>query len=75
MHYYGPEKVVQGEGTILLVGNRNVGKSVIFKLLTGRYVTVFNHPGTTVEITRGIASLRGRERVVSNCTGGGLDGR
>jgi ferrous iron transport protein B len=40
---------------LLLVGNPNVGKSVIFGALTGRYVTVANYPGTTVEITRGVA--------------------
>ncbi|HUK13421.1 MAG TPA: ferrous iron transport protein B [Thermoanaerobaculaceae bacterium] len=38
---------------LLLVGNPNVGKSVIFGALTKRYVTVSNYPGTTVEITRG----------------------
>jgi len=40
-----------------LVGNPNVGKSVIFGLLTGRYVTVSNYPGTTVEVTTGHAKL------------------
>jgi ferrous iron transport protein B len=40
---------------VVLVGNPNVGKSVIFGLLTGRYVTVSNYPGTTVEVTRGRA--------------------
>ncbi|MFN3479824.1 MAG: FeoB small GTPase domain-containing protein, partial [Thermodesulfovibrionales bacterium] len=30
---------------IALVGNPNVGKSVIFGLLTGKYVTVSNYPG------------------------------
>ncbi|GAB4540737.1 MAG: ferrous iron transport protein B [Thermodesulfovibrionia bacterium] len=38
---------------VCLVGNPNVGKSAIFGLLTGRYVTVSNYPGTTVEIIRG----------------------
>ena len=38
---------------IALVGNPNVGKSVIFGYLTGRYVVVSNYPGTTVEVTRG----------------------
>jgi ferrous iron transport protein B len=42
---------------IILVGNPNVGKSVVFGLLTGRYVTVSNYPGTTVEVTRGEATL------------------
>jgi ferrous iron transport protein B len=38
---------------LLLVGNPNVGKSVIFGALTGRYVNVSNYPGTTIEVTRG----------------------
>ena len=38
---------------IILIGNPNVGKSVIFNYLTGKYVTVSNYPGTTVEVTRG----------------------
>jgi ferrous iron transport protein B len=38
---------------VLLIGNPNVGKSVIFGLLTGKYVTVSNFPGTTVEISYG----------------------
>ncbi len=41
------------ESCIALVGNPNVGKSVIFGLLTGKYVTVSNYPGTTVEVSRG----------------------
>lgn len=46
-------------GKVILVGNPNVGKSVVFGYLTGRYVTVSNYPGTTVEITRGAARDRG----------------
>lgn len=42
---------------IALVGNPNVGKSVIFGLLTGKYVTVSNYPGTTVEVSYGNISL------------------
>jgi ferrous iron transport protein B len=45
---------------VALVGNPNVGKSVIFGALTGRYATVSNYPGTTVSITRG-RSLVGAE--------------
>lgn len=40
-----------------LVGSPNVGKSVIFNWLTGRYAAVSNYPGTTVEIARGDALL------------------
>jgi ferrous iron transport protein B len=46
--------------TTVLVGNPNVGKSVLFKNLTNRYVTVSNFPGTTVEIFRAAASFNGR---------------
>ncbi len=42
-------------GRLVLVGNPNVGKSVIFGFLTGRYVTVSNYPGTTVTLTKGRA--------------------
>lgn len=38
---------------IVLAGNPNVGKSVIFGWLTGNYVEVSNYPGTTVEILTG----------------------
>ncbi len=44
---------------VLLVGNPNVGKSVIFGALTKTYVTVSNYPGTTVEITRARARALG----------------
>ncbi|HLA35775.1 MAG TPA: ferrous iron transport protein B [Rhodocyclaceae bacterium] len=42
--------------SIALVGQPNVGKSVLFHRLTGRYVTVSNYPGTTVEVTRGASA-------------------
>lgn len=38
---------------IVLVGNPNVGKSVLFTKLTGKFVIISNYPGTTVEIVRG----------------------
>jgi ferrous iron transport protein B len=37
---------------IVLAGNPNVGKSLIFSYLTRSYATVSNYPGTTVELTR-----------------------
>lgn len=48
---------MKGKSKILLVGQPNVGKSVIFALLTGRYVTVSNYPGTTVEVYSGLAKF------------------
>jgi len=38
---------------ILLVGNPNVGKSVVFSRLTGINVISSNYPGTTVEFVKG----------------------
>lgn len=46
---------------IALVGTPNVGKSVIFNKLTGKYVTVSNYPGTTVEISRGKGYIGNQE--------------
>ena len=42
---------------ILLMGNPNVGKSVIFSRLTGVNVVASNYPGTTVGYTRGVMKL------------------
>ena len=47
---------------ILLVGNPNVGKSVIFSRLTGVRTTVSNYPGTTISYARGFLKL-GEEKV------------
>ncbi len=52
-------------GDVVLVGNPNVGKSALFGALTGTYVTVSNYPGTTVELSEGLAVVAGkRVRVV-----------
>ncbi len=37
---------------VALVGQPNVGKSLLFHRLTGSYAVVSNYPGTTVEFTR-----------------------
>jgi ferrous iron transport protein B len=58
----GPHEIPREEKSrrrALLVGNPNVGKSVLFGALTGTYVTVSNYPGTTVEVTRGSATIEG----------------
>lgn len=54
---------------LALVGNPNVGKSVIFGALTRRYVTVSNYPGTTIEVTRGSARIDGRSWQVLDTPG------
>ncbi len=42
---------------VLLMGNPNSGKSVVFSRLTGVNVISSNYPGTTVEFTRGVMRL------------------
>lgn len=54
---------------IVIVGNPNVGKSVVFNRLTGRYVTVSNYPGTTVEVSRGRTWIEGAEFEVIDTPG------
>jgi len=50
-----------GKQQVVLAGNPNVGKSVVFSAMTGIYVDASNYPGTTVELTRGL--LQGRDVV------------
>ncbi len=47
---------------ILLVGNPNVGKSVIFSRITGVDVIASNYPGTTVDYCRGCTG-HGEKRI------------
>ncbi len=54
---------------IALVGNPNVGKSAIFSLLTGRYVTVSNYPGTTVEVTTGNTTISKKRYLIIDTPG------
>ncbi len=54
---------------LLLVGQPNVGKSLLFTRLTHRYATVSNYPGTTVEITSALAELDGKLREVIDTPG------
>jgi ferrous iron transport protein B len=55
--------------TILLAGNPNVGKSVIFNKFTNSYAVVSNYPGTTVEISRGTMKLAGEDYNVIDSPG------
>jgi ferrous iron transport protein B len=47
---------------ILLIGNPNVGKSVLFSRLTGVRATASNYPGTTISYTQGFLKL-GEEKL------------
>ncbi|MFQ5905091.1 MAG: FeoB small GTPase domain-containing protein [bacterium] len=55
--------------TLLLMGNPNVGKSVLFSRLTGVYVVASNYPGTTVEYTKGFIRLGSEKAVVIDVPG------
>lgn len=62
MHEHGKKRhISEHTKTLMLVGNPNVGKSVIFGTLTGKYATVSNYPGTTVEVTVGVSSIHGEK--------------
>jgi ferrous iron transport protein B len=49
------------QSKVVLVGNPNVGKSAIFGALTGKYVVVSNYPGTTVEVSKGHITVKGKK--------------
>jgi ferrous iron transport protein B len=59
----------QRQARIILAGNPNVGKSVIFGLLTGKYVTVSNYPGTTVEVSQGHTHTGNRKALIIDSPG------
>jgi ferrous iron transport protein B len=54
---------------VILIGNPNVGKSVIFGLLTGKYVTVSNYPGTTVEVSYGNVRIGEKDLLIIDSPG------
>lgn len=54
---------------VILIGNPNVGKSVVFNYLTGKYVTVSNYPGTTVEVSTGTMTAHGKKVQVLDTPG------
>jgi ferrous iron transport protein B len=60
-----PDPVARpGLRRLALVGNPNVGKSVIFGALTGSYATVSNYPGTTVEVARAPARFDSNVEII-----------
>jgi ferrous iron transport protein B len=64
------EPILSGNARkVALVGNPNVGKSVLFNALTGAYVTVSNYPGTSVEVSRGSATINGQQWEVIDTPG------
>ncbi|MEM8778998.1 MAG: FeoB small GTPase domain-containing protein [Cyanobacteria bacterium P01_G01_bin.49] len=60
---------IPSQATIALVGSPNVGKSLLFNLLTGAYTTVSNYPGTTVEISRNYTVIAGKTTTIIDTPG------
>jgi len=54
---------------ILLMGNPNVGKSVVFNRLTGARVVTANYAGTTVEYTKGTMFYAGNHLEIIDVPG------
>lgn len=54
---------------VVLVGNPNVGKSVLFNALTGSYTTVSNYPGTSVDVSRGSCVIGARRYEILDTPG------
>jgi ferrous iron transport protein B len=63
------EKSREGLERIALIGTPNVGKSVLFGLMTGKYATVSNYPGTTVEVTYGNLNIADRRYLLVDTPG------
>ena len=61
--------VRQGLRKLAIVGNPNVGKSLVFNNLTGAHAVVSNYPGTTVDVTRGRSKIGGEEVEVVDTPG------
>ena len=62
-------KTAATQPVLVLVGNPNVGKSVLFNKLTGKFVIISNYPGTTVEIARGGTFIDDKEFTVLDTPG------
>ncbi len=59
----------EDENVTALVGNPNVGKSVVFSSITGEYRDVSNYPGTTVEVSFGRTSIAGQAETIIDTPG------
>ncbi len=54
---------------IVLMGNPNVGKSVVFARLTGAQVISSNYPGTTIDYSKGKLRLEGEPTEIIDAPG------
>lgn len=54
---------------VILVGNPNVGKSVIFNHFSDSYAVVSNYPGTTVAVSKGKGTIGGKDYEIVDTPG------
>ena len=54
---------------IVLMGNPNVGKSVVFSRLTGANVIASNYPGTTIDFSKGKMRIEGESVEIIDAPG------
>lgn len=54
---------------VLLIGNPNVGKSVVFNRLTGVDVISSNYPGTTIDYSKGYLNIAGEKAELTDVPG------
>ena len=54
---------------VLLMGNPNVGKSVVFSRLTGIHAVSSNYPGTTVDFSQGTVQVNGQNATLIDVPG------
>ncbi len=62
-------KLRECRNVIALAGQPNVGKSTLFNRITGEIAHVGNFPGTTVEISVGVAKVDGEELCIIDLPG------
>ena len=62
-------KMPADDRKVILVGNPNVGKSVLFNALTGAYTVVSNYPGTSVAVSRGHCEISGQRYEILDTPG------
>ncbi len=67
--FQGKPLEIVSQGTIALVGSPNVGKSLLFNVLTGGYTTVSNYPGTTIEASRNYIKIAGKTITIIDTPG------
>ena len=68
-HHVDTTGIDKNDFNILLIGNPNVGKSVVFSKLTGLNVLSANYVGTTISYTKGSITHKGKKATLIDAPG------